>query len=309
MGPRLISRGPIEATYSDDAVAIARKLEGKPTEITKAFRQYANDEALSRPDAPMTMGFEPPTRKDAFQSAFGEPKEAGTRFAEALPNENRLTPREQTLERMTHSRALGGIRKYVRQYRERFGDHFSSDKAAELFPEYAASEATRTENRAAVTKASHLVADRAFADRLGEPDKTPVAFVIGGPGAGKTTSAGSAINEGAIVFDGSAVHAERLIGEAVATGRKVNIEYIHRDPVDAFRGTLDRAMNSPTERGRVIPIRLHEELHRGSAQAIQRIQEKYADNPNVRTTYVVNRSTEPPRASDSATKFLNVQNI
>jgi len=55
-------------------------------------------------------------------------------------------------------------------------------------------------------------------------------------------------------------------------------------------------MNSPTERGRVIPIRLHEELHRGSAEAIQRIQEKYADNPNVRTSYVVNSSERPPRA-------------
>jgi hypothetical protein len=58
--------------YSGEAVAIARKLEGKPTEIARAFRQYANDEALSRPDAPMTMGFDPPTREDAFQAAFGE---------------------------------------------------------------------------------------------------------------------------------------------------------------------------------------------------------------------------------------------
>jgi hypothetical protein len=49
--------------------------------------------------------------------------------------------------------------------------------------------------------------------------------------------------------------------------------------VDAFRGTLDRAMNSPAERGRVIPLRLHDELHRGSADAIKRIAAKYAVHP------------------------------
>ncbi|HEX4275842.1 MAG TPA: hypothetical protein VHZ74_10825 [Bryobacteraceae bacterium] len=61
--------------HSDEAVAIARTLEGKPTEITRAFRQYASDEALSRPGTPMTMGFEPPAREDAFKAAFGEKSE------------------------------------------------------------------------------------------------------------------------------------------------------------------------------------------------------------------------------------------
>lgn len=68
-------------SYSEDAIAIARKMEGKPTELTRAFRQYAGDEALSRSDAPMTLGFEPPTREDAFHSAFGE-RGAQTHFAE-----------------------------------------------------------------------------------------------------------------------------------------------------------------------------------------------------------------------------------
>jgi hypothetical protein len=58
--------------YSEDAIAIARKLEDKPTAVAKAFRQYASEEALSRPDAPMTIGFEPPTREEAFREAFGD---------------------------------------------------------------------------------------------------------------------------------------------------------------------------------------------------------------------------------------------
>jgi hypothetical protein len=72
--------------HSDEAVAIARTLEKKPTEITRAFRQYASDEALSRPGAPMTMGFEPQDRDEAFESAFGkadESKAPETMFAQA----------------------------------------------------------------------------------------------------------------------------------------------------------------------------------------------------------------------------------
>jgi hypothetical protein len=65
--------------YSDDAVAIARTMEGKPTAIARAFRQYASDEAMSRPGSPMTMGFEPPAREEAFDSAFGTKAETGER--------------------------------------------------------------------------------------------------------------------------------------------------------------------------------------------------------------------------------------
>lgn len=206
-----------------------------------------------------------------------------------------LSAREQTIERETYARAQAQQSEYIRQYRERFGDCFSSDKAAELFPEYAASEESRTLNRAAVTKASHFVADNALLERLRVDDRKAVSFVVGGPGAGKTTSSVAAISRGDIVFDGSAVHAERLIDEAVVLGRDIAVEYIHRDPVDAFRGTLDRAMTSPTERGRVIPLLLHEHLHHGSAEAIQRISGKYRARWGVTLRFVINRAGEDPR--------------
>jgi riboflavin kinase / FMN adenylyltransferase len=192
--------------------------------------------------------------------------------------------REDVIERETYARARARIQEYITQYRARFGDCFSSDKAAELFPEYAAT-----------TNASQLVADRAFLERIAESDDAAVEFVMGGPGAGKTTSSQAAVARGSIVFDGSAVHAERLIGAAAASGRMVEIHYIHRDPTEAFRGTLDRAMNSPTERGRVIPLRLHEQLHRGSAEAIERIEARYAGNSSVTIRYEVNSSARPPR--------------
>ncbi|HPT26934.1 MAG TPA: hypothetical protein PLZ95_10980, partial [Bryobacteraceae bacterium] len=56
--------------YSDEAAAIARKLQGKPTEAARAFRQFAKEADLASEEQPM-LGMEPPTAQDAFQAAFG----------------------------------------------------------------------------------------------------------------------------------------------------------------------------------------------------------------------------------------------
>ncbi|HLG99817.1 MAG TPA: histidine phosphatase family protein [Bryobacteraceae bacterium] len=56
--------------YSPEAVQIAKALGGSPVRAAARFRRYANDEALSRPGAQSQM-FEPPTRDQAFQDAFG----------------------------------------------------------------------------------------------------------------------------------------------------------------------------------------------------------------------------------------------
>ncbi len=57
-------------TYSPEAIAIAKKLQESPTRAAAAFRQYANDEALSRPGMQSAL-FEPPSQHEAFAAAFG----------------------------------------------------------------------------------------------------------------------------------------------------------------------------------------------------------------------------------------------
>jgi hypothetical protein len=56
-----------QRTYSPDAIAIARTLQGKPTAAERAFRRYANDEKTAREGGTI---FEPPTRDEAFGDAF-----------------------------------------------------------------------------------------------------------------------------------------------------------------------------------------------------------------------------------------------
>ncbi len=62
--------------YSPEAIAIAKKLQEGPLAAQRAFRQYANDEALSRPGAQSPL-YEPPTREEAFASAFGGERAPG----------------------------------------------------------------------------------------------------------------------------------------------------------------------------------------------------------------------------------------
>jgi len=67
-----------ERSYSPEAIDIAKTLERGPVNAAKAFRGYANDEALSRPGA-QTQFFTAPTRAEAFKDAFGrEPASATT---------------------------------------------------------------------------------------------------------------------------------------------------------------------------------------------------------------------------------------
>jgi hypothetical protein len=57
--------------YSPDAIAVARKLQEGPLKAQQAFRQYANDAEMSREGAQVGF-FEPLTRHEAFEGAFGE---------------------------------------------------------------------------------------------------------------------------------------------------------------------------------------------------------------------------------------------
>jgi hypothetical protein len=97
-------------TYEPEAVAIARALGQGPVAAARAFRQFANDEMLSREGAQAAF-FEPPTRAEAFDAAFGQPKK-GTRGAGALDlMSGGLKPfYEQDVEPALRGAAVGVVR-------------------------------------------------------------------------------------------------------------------------------------------------------------------------------------------------------
>lgn len=123
----------------------------------------------------------------------------------------------------------------------------------------------------------NLLADKSTKDQ-------PVLFTGGGSGAGKThalvNSEGGKLNNYAAIVDTNLTDVPgsiKKIGQALDTGRKVQVNYVYRHPIDAFRkGVLRRAEQT----GRTVPIDIHAETHVGSLDTVQKLAEHYKDNPN-----------------------------
>lgn len=99
-----------DRNYSREAIAIAKLLrDGKPSEITKRFRQYANEAAMAEGGQGM-LGMEPPTRAEAFDAAFGnEGSVAMARSRDSGSNIHDVINSRNTLYHATSADALLGI--------------------------------------------------------------------------------------------------------------------------------------------------------------------------------------------------------
>lgn len=180
----------------------------------------------------------------------------------------------------------------VDEYQRRFGDFINTDKARELSPDY---EADRTANSGAVHEVASAVAKAAFARALAKPvkaDEPPVIFTAGGTGAGKTTGMG-AIEPGQIVFDTNMNNLEsatKKIDQVLASGRKVLLNYVYRDPVEALiNGALARAKNPESESfGRSLKLGVHAETHVGASRVMRELAEHYKDNQDVEIRVIDN---------------------
>ncbi len=132
-----------------------------------------------------------------------------------------------------------------------------------------------------------LLADQTTKDK-------PVLITGGGAGAGKTSGLNLMKQEGTPLENFAAINDTNLtnlksatdrIAPALASGRKVIVQYTYRDPVEAFtKGNLTRAETT----GRIVSIAQHVDTHIGSLKTIQQIAEKYKGNPNVEVRIVDN---------------------
>lgn len=173
------------------------------------------------------------------------------------------------------------------EYARRFGSRVDPDLAKELSSEYAASAASRARLSAAVHETSSRIA-RSHYERLlaREPsgDKT-VLLTSGGSGAGKSLLGD---NLAEIVYDSTLSTPESAfarIAKALETGRKVVVQHVYRDPVDALvNGVVPRA----SVHGRTVPLETHVRSHVGANRTIKEIERRYANDPSVEIQVFVN---------------------
>ena len=175
------------------------------------------------------------------------------------------------------------------------GKVFNTDVARELSPEY-------VKNRtlsASVHEPSSALIKKMYAERLAmpAPEGSSVMFTGGGTGAGKTSSLKmypDIAKNAEIIYDtnmNKLDSAQKKIDQALEAGRKVDLIYTYRDPVEALtEGSLTRAMRMKQEfgSGRTVPLKEHIRTHTGSRDVMEQLQSMYADNPNVRIGVVDN---------------------
>ena len=176
------------------------------------------------------------------------------------------------------------------------GKVLNTDLARELSPDYVAN---RTLSANVHEPASAFV-KQLYAQKLAQqaPEGTSVLFTGGGTGAGKTSSlkAFPDLRKNAeIVYDtnmNKLESATQKIDQALEAGRKVDLVYTYRDPVESLvEGSLKRAMRMKEElgSGRTVPLKEHIRTHTGSRKVIGELQDIYGDNPNVRIGIIDNR--------------------
>ena len=285
---------PAPGTAAAELEAI-RPIEEPPKTAQPAAREGPGAPATAAP-APYhgEVLTEPP--KAAYEGPVlaSEPKLKITP-AESLPAEHRAVE-SAFIERLEKD-PDAAVAAYAKLPDSEGGKILNTDVARELDPAYAKSNESRATLAPAVHEPASALVKEIYRRKLAEPDPNGlniVTFTAGGAGAGKTSgiagvpTARAIVDASQIVYDTNLNNfksATEKIDQALAAGKEVKIMYVARDPVDALvSGALPRAMH----RGRTVLLSEHLKTHVGSAEAIQKIAEKYAGDDRVQVLYIDN---------------------
>ena len=222
-----------------------------------------------------------------------------------------LSPQDQAIESKFGAEIQQNLGKAISSYKKKFGNVLNTDNVRELSADYMRN---KGELSSAVHEPASALTKLMYSQKLAEPlekGKKPwVVFTAGGSGTGKSTSIEklplfSKVREKArLVYDtnlnntGSAVE---KINQALDAGNKVNIFYVHRDPMEAFtNGVVPRSNRI----GRTVPIQEHINTNFGAPKTIKELSQIYKDNPNV-SIKVINNSNGAGKATPGSLDLID----
>jgi len=239
--------------------------------------------------------------------SHGKPAQAKEYYPGRLRIEKRknLTKEEREVEARFAKFLEDNTEEALAQYRKLFGNESNPDNASELSKDYspggagatdAKTNAARTTwGRAVHEPATALVKEffkRELKKPVGPDALNLVVFTAGGVAAGKSTSLKQfpeltdRAKRAQIVVDStlsSLKGANRLMGQVLGAGKKVNIFYVHRSPMESFvNGALKRAR----ENGRTLPLDYFLKTHMGAPRVLLHVAKQYRDDPRVEITVI-----------------------
>jgi len=145
---------------------------------------------------------------------------------------------------------------------------------AELAPEY----------HEAASGLSKIIYDEKLLQNKGKGNNT-VLFMSGGTGSGKTTAMrdiGTNYSDYPLIYDTNLTGLDssvNKVNKALENGYKVQVAYVQRDPIVAFReGVIPRVKT----KGRIVPVKEHLFRHKDAFENLQKLKQKFGDQLDVR---------------------------
>lgn len=255
-----------------------------------ALQQAGRGESLTR-----GTGFATQLTEDAKLAAFDAipagqaARTAGKTVAKGVSRATaKLTPQAGELGKRIATDFDSLVQEYSKLKDTNGGTVLSTDSARELSPAYLAD---RSKSAAVQDAASNFV-EKLFREKLANP--TPPGFepevliLGGGAGSGKSTGRKMLQTESMpeLVYDTTISNWNSAVDKveaALGADRRVILAFTARDPLEAFRAALSRASREEREfgSGRTVPLTVFVKQHPESRSNIDRLAERYADNPNV----------------------------
>lgn len=253
--------------------------------IKKSYLDKAKERQKSKEN--IFSGLDQATEHEQYSSPVQKEGDA----PQSVTPKNTLSPELQAVQDKFRKDLTDNYEERKAQYHKEFGNVINADNAKTLSEDY-------NKNPTATTSAIHPpsseFATRLYNDALKEkPETGTVLMTTGGTGAGKSTAVkGLADNKNYdVVFDTNLLDqkdATHKIDNALKSGRNVDINYVYRDPIKAFTEGVYPRMKYEKYEGRPVNIDYHLGTHEKALNTIEKLQEHYKDNPNVKIHIIDN---------------------
>jgi hypothetical protein len=262
-GEPLSSSGPrFEAQVQDLVQRMADKdISGArnwPDKVAKEIRGELRDRALNLKATSLSE----PRRTEIYQDLLGKKLNA------LIPRDKSLAGVDAKLQEASIDKYVKNRESLVKEYLATNEKVVNADEAKKLFTDLGYSGS----NAAAVHEASSNIAKDAWRQLLKTTKSEDSLLTIGGSGTGKSTAVKNFLPEeiakAGAIWDGnlsSLKSAKARIQESLAAGVHPNLVYVYRDPIGSWvDGVIKRMLNNPDEGGRVVPLSVFLENHKGS---------------------------------------------
>lgn len=184
-----------------------------------------------------------------------------------------LTGEDAKIQKLSIAKYEANPSKLIKDYIKTNGKVINTDEARKFFKDVG----YRGSNSAAVQEASSAVAKDVWKELLRTSKSNDSLIYAGGSGTGKTSAVknifANEIADAGAILDGNLStmkSAQSRIQESVQAGKYPTVVYVYRDPVDSWvNGVIKRMKGNVDEGGRVVPLSVFLQNHKGSYEVIK----------------------------------------